>query len=206
VNQFKVNDKIGLTFPAGLRSFLRQDPDVMLVGEIRDSETAEIATRAAMTGHMVLSSLHTNDAVSAPARLIDMGVPAFLVASTLRAVLSQRLLRLVCNHCAEPSELMQEEVDWVGRYFASVPADANFMRGRGCQHCNGQGYRGRIGVFQLLEITRPLAVALHDGKTSEFEAKAYEMIGSESLGHQGLRLAFEGRTTVMETIRQTLSG
>jgi MSHA biogenesis protein MshE len=205
INQVQINEKIGLTFPSVLRSFLRQDPDVILVGEIRDSDTAEIATRAAMTGHLVLSTLHTNDAVSAPARLIDMGVPGFLVATTLRAVLSQRLLRLVCNRCGEPHELTEEEADWVARYFSEIPKDATFKKGRGCSHCGHTGYRGRTGVYELLEMTRALAIALNGGDPAEFEAVARQQIGHDSLGHQGLRHAFKGKTTVAEAIRHTLT-
>lgn len=204
VNQVQINEKIGLGFPQVLRTFLRQDPDILSVGEIRDSATAEIATRAAMTGHLVLSSLHTNDAISAASRLIDMGVPGYLVASTLRGVISQRLLRLNCQHCLEPDTPQDEQLEWAGRYFTKIPKNAKFMRGQGCQHCADQGYRGRIGVFQFLEITRPLAVALHDGDLLKFEAQAQEMIGEESLSRQGLQLAFEGRTTLAEAMRNTI--
>lgn len=204
VNQVQVNEKIGLSFPQVLRSFLRQDPDILLVGEIRDAETAEIATRAAMTGHLVFSSLHTNDAISAPSRLIDMGVPGFLVASTLRGVLSQRLVRLNCDHCLEPDKPSQDELDWVGRYVNLAPKKSKLLRGRGCQHCAGQGYRGRVGVFQFLEISRPLAGALHDGDLAAFEAKAQELIGQYSLSHQSVQLALEGRTTIAEAMRNTI--
>jgi MSHA biogenesis protein MshE len=205
INQVQINEKIGLTFPSVLRSFLRQDPDVILVGEIRDGDTAEIATRAAMTGHLVLSTLHTNDAVSAPSRLMDMGVPGFLVASTLRAVLSQRLLRLICARCAEPHQLTDEETDWVARYYPSIPSGAKFLHGKGCSHCNFQGYRGRIGVYELLEMSRPLSIALNHGNPAEFEAVAREQIGADSLAHQAIDLVFQGKTTVFEALRNTLS-
>jgi MSHA biogenesis protein MshE len=205
INQVQVNEKIGLTFPRALRSFLRQDPDIILVGEIRDSETAEIAVRAAMTGHLVLSTLHTNDAVSAPSRLMDLGVPSFLVASTLRAVLSQRLLRRICESCAVPHLIEPEEEDWVMRYFSQVPTSATLRHGQGCTKCHGQGFRGRIGVYELLEMSRPLAIALHGNNPTEFEAVAREQIGVNSLAHQGLRLAFEGKTTIAEVIRHTIT-
>jgi len=205
INQVQIHEKIGLTFPSVLRSFLRQDPDVILVGEIRDGDTAEIATRAAMTGHLVLSTLHTNDAVSAPSRLMDMGVPGFLVASTLRAVLSQRLLRLICTRCAAPHEPTEEELDWVSRYYPTIPSGATFMHGKGCSHCNFQGYRGRIGVYELLEMSRPLSIALNHGNPSEFEAVAREQIGADSLSHQAIDLVFQGKTTVFEALRNTLS-
>lgn len=205
INQVQVNEKIGLTFPRVLRSFLRQDPDILLVGEIRDNETAEIATRAAMTGHLVLSTLHTNDAVSTPSRLIDMGVPGFLIASTLRAVLSQRLLRLICTECAEPYPLRPEETELVTHYYGSIPSTATFRHGKGCTHCNGSGYYGRVGIFELLEMTQELATALHHGDPTEFEAVARTQIGRESLMHHGLELAFAGKTTVAEVTRNAMT-
>ena len=204
INQVQVNDKIGLTFPHVLRSFLRQDPDVLLVGEIRDSETAEIAVRAAMTGHLVLSTLHTNDAVSTPARLMDMGIPGYLIATTLRAVLSQRLLRLICTECAKPYELTSEETEWIRHYYGDIPQGTSLQHGAGCQHCNGSGYSGRIGIYELLDMTQELALALHTGDPVEFEAVARKQIGHGSLMHQGFVLAFEGRTTVSEVIKNSL--
>lgn len=204
INQVQVNDKIGLTFPTVLRSFLRQDPDVLLVGEIRDGETAEIAVRAAMTGHLVLSTLHTNDAVSTPSRLLDMGIPGFLIATTLRAVLSQRLLRLVCKECAQPYELTPDERAWIDHYYGDIPPDAKLQHGTGCQHCNGSGYRGRIGIYELLDMTHELALALHTGNPAQFEAVARQQIGHGSLMHQGFALAFQGRTTVSEVIKNSL--
>lgn len=204
INQVQVNEKIGLTFPIVLRSFLRQDPDVLLVGEIRDSETAEIATRAAMTGHLVLSTLHTNDAVSTPSRLMDMGIPGYMIATTLRAVLSQRLLRLVCTECAQPYELSADEQAWIRRYFGDIPSDVKLQHGTGCPHCNGTGFRGRIGIFELLEMTKELALALHSGDPIHFEAVARAQIGQQSLMHNGFKLAFEGRTTVSEVIKNSL--
>ena len=204
INQVQVNDKIGLTFPHVLRSFLRQDPDVLLVGEIRDSETAEIAVRAAMTGHLVLSTLHTNDAVSTPARLMDMGIPGYLIATTLRAVLSQRLLRLVCTDCAKPYELKTEEKEWIRHYYGEIPQGAKLQHGAGCQHCNGSGYSGRVGIYELLDMTQELSIALHTGDPLEFEAVARKQIGHGSLMHQGFVLAFDGRTTVSEVIKNSL--
>jgi MSHA biogenesis protein MshE len=204
INQVQVNEKIGLTFPTVLRSFLRQDPDVLLVGEIRDNETAEIATRAAMTGHLVLSTLHTNDAVSTPARLMDMGIPAYLIATTLRAVLSQRLLRLICTDCAKPYEPTADELTWIRHYYGDVPHDAKLQAGAGCQHCNGSGYSGRIGIYELLDMTQELAMALHTNNPVQFEAVARNQIGQSNLMHQGFALAFQGRTTVSEVIKNSL--
>lgn len=204
INQVQANDKIGLTFPKVLRSFLRQDPDVLMVGEIRDNETAEIATRAAMTGHLVLSTLHTNDAASTPLRLMDMGVPGFMIAATLRAVLSQRLLRLVCTDCAEPHTLTALEAQWVGRYHGATPATATFQHGSGCSYCNHAGYRGRIGLFELLEMNQELAQALHQQNPVLFESVARQQIGKDSLMHSGFELAFQGRTTVSEVIKNAM--
>ena len=204
INQVQVNEKIGLTFPRVLRSFLRQDPDILLIGEIRDNDTADIATRAAMTGHLVLSTLHTNDAISTPSRLIDMGVPAFMIATTLRAVLSQRLLRLVCKDCAVPYELTQDETVWVKRYFGEVPRHATLRNGQGCMACNSSGYRGRIGIFELLEITPALAMALHKEDPIEFEAVARQQIGKNSIMHNGFELVFQGLTTVAEVTKNAL--
>lgn len=204
INQVQANEKIGLTFPKVLRSFLRQDPDVLMVGEIRDSETAEIATRAAMTGHLVLSTLHTNDAVSTPSRLMDMGIPGFMIATTLRAVLSQRLLRLVCTECAEPDTLSDQEREWVNRYYGATPETATLRRGMGCAHCNHAGYRGRIGLFEMLEMNQELARALHKENPVEFEIVARQQIGTDSLMHNGFQLAFQGRTTVSEVIKNAL--
>ncbi len=204
INQVQVNEKIGLTFPRVLRSFLRQDPDILLVGEIRDNETADIATRAAMTGHLVLSTLHTNDAISTPSRLIDMGVPAFMIATTLRAVLSQRLLRLVCKDCAEPHELTADELVWVKRYFGEVPSHATLKSGTGCVACNSSGYRGRMGIFELLEMTPALAMALHKEDPVEFEAVARAQIGQNSIMHNGFELVFQGLTTVAEVTKNAL--
>lgn len=204
INQVQVNEKIGLTFPRVLRSFLRQDPDILLIGEIRDNETAEIAIRAAMTGHMVLSTLHTNDAVSVPSRLIDMGVPGYMIAATLRGVLSQRLLRLVCTECAEPHEPTLEESEWLTRYVKALPAGATLKHGKGCSHCNGTGFSGRVGVFEFLEMNRTLAATLHRDDPLEFETAAQAQIGAESLVHHGLALAYQGKTTIAEVMRNAV--
>jgi MSHA biogenesis protein MshE len=204
INQVQVNEKIGLTFPKVLRSFLRQDPDVLLVGEIRDNETAEIATRAAMTGHLVLSTLHTNDAVSTPSRLMDMGIPGFMIASTLRAVLSQRLLRLVCKECGIPHTLTDQEAEWLKRYVAEIPANATFKSGPGCTACNHSGYKGRMGIFELLEMTPALALALHRANPVEFEAVARQQIGSNSIMHHGFQMVCDGLTTVAEVTKNAL--
>src|SRR5262249_54200853 len=146
INQVQVNEKIELTFSRVLRSSLRQDPDVILVGEMRDEETAEIGLRAALTGHLVFSTLHTRDAASTPIRLIDMGAPNYMVATSLNAVLAQRLVRLVCESCAEPHAPTPQEVAWASEE-GHRAASPRFMRGKGCTHCNGSGYYGRTGVY-----------------------------------------------------------
>ena len=200
VNQVQVNEKIDLTFARVLRSFLRQDPDILFVGEIRDQETAEIAARAAMTGHLVLSTLHTNDAVSAPARLLDMGVPGFMIASTLLAVVSQRLLRVICSYCSEPHQPTSKELAWIKHFHGDDISGANFRHGRGCTRCNGVGYMGRIGVFEMLEMTPPLAVALHNGDPVLFERMAREQLGTHTVEQCALELVLSGQTTPSEAM------
>jgi MSHA biogenesis protein MshE len=205
INQVQVNDKIELNFARVLRSFLRQDPDILLVGEIRDSETAEIATRAAMTGHLVLSTLHTNDAPSTPLRLLDMGVPGYLLASSLLAVVSQRLLRLVCNHCAVPVQPPPEDLEWLRSQVSEEEISlAKFRRGRGCLRCNGVGYSGRMGVFEIIEMTTPLALSLHHASPSEFAKLAREQVGRNTLQRGGLELAMSGKSTIAEARTATL--
>ncbi|MBV8125993.1 MAG: type II/IV secretion system protein, partial [Paucibacter sp.] len=178
VNQVQINEKIDLSFSRVLRSLLRQDPDIMLVGEIRDDETADIAVRAAMTGHMVLSTLHTNDALSTPLRLIDMHVPGYMIAATVRAVMSQRLLRLNCSYCAQDHVLPANERAWLSHYASESEISlGRFRKCRGCSRCNGVGYSGRRGVFELLEITPPLSEALQNS-----DAVTFNRLGREQLG------------------------
>lgn len=200
-NQVQVNEKIELTFSRVLRSALRQDPDVVLIGEMRDSETAQIGLRAAITGHMVLSSLHTRDAISAPLRLVDMGVPAYMVAYSLQAVIAQRLVRLVCESCAEPHQPDAHEGQWLlhcGPY-----TDARIVRGRGCQRCNGSGYFGRGGVFEMLEVDAELAALATSNDPSRFMEVAQRRMVGQTLRDSATRLVWEGRTTVAEAMRVT---
>ncbi|MDP1534761.1 MAG: GspE/PulE family protein, partial [Rubrivivax sp.] len=159
LTQVQVNDKIELTFARVLRATLRQDPDVILVGEIRDAETAAIGLRAAITGHMVLSSLHTRDAIGTPFRLLDMGVPPFMVASALQAVVAQRLLRRNCDNCAEPHAASPQEAGWLSAIGGEGAAGERTLRGHGCSACNGTGYTGRLGVYEMLEMDAALAQA-----------------------------------------------
>jgi MSHA biogenesis protein MshE len=203
INQVQVNAKIELTFARVLRSMLRQDPDIILVGEIRDQETAEIGLRAAMTGHFVLSSLHTNDAVSTALRLIDMGVQPFMVASSLRGIVSQRLVRRICESCAEPVDLTPAMMALV-RAEAGDRADTlKFKRGRGCNHCNSTGYLGRIGIFEYLEIDDPLVQALHGGDPMVFANAAKKQAGYQTLRRSAIILAAQGQTTMDQVVRAT---
>ncbi len=188
VPQVPVHEKVGLTFATALRSLLRQDPDVLLVGEIRDEETAEIATHAALTGHLVLSTLHTNDAPSALVRLIDLGVAPYLVVSTVEAVLAQRLVRRICVACKESIE--GEGPDRV-------------YRGRGCTECHGTGYRGRTGIYELLVLNESQRAELPRGRgAGELRALALAA-GMQGLRDDGARLVREGVTTVDEVLRVT---
>jgi MSHA biogenesis protein MshE len=206
INQTQVNDKIELTFARVLRSFLRQDPDILLVGEIRDSETADIACRAAMTGHLVLSTLHTNDAASTPLRLLDMGVAPYLIASSLLAVVSQRLIRINCPNCTHAYTPLAEEMEWLK---ARVPDKelplATFRKGRGCVRCNGVGFFGRRGVFEIVEMKSQLALHIQRGDASGFERAAREQIGSATMERNAYDLVLAGETTVSEAMRLSVS-
>lgn len=202
ISQVQVHEKIGLDFSTVLRASLRQDPDILLVGEIRDSSSAEIALRAAMTGHMVLSTLHTNDAVTSALRLVDMGVDPFLVASSLKAIVAQRLVRRICESCAVEHVLNPLEMGLLH----SLKKDhdlsrASFRRGVGCAHCFNTGYRGRIGVFELLEISQPMADALRDNSVRAFNEAAHDDRNYRPLNASALDFAMEGITTLDEVLR-----
>lgn len=201
INQVQVNDKIELDFSRVLRSALRQDPDVVLVGEMRDQETAQIGLRAAMTGHLVLSTLHTNDAVSSPIRLIDMGVPKFMVAMSLLVVIAQRLVRKVCEGCRVPHTLSPLEIEWLSCELGDKVSQHNFFHGNGCAQCNGTGYQGRIGVYELLEMNTELSdAASHDDTLVFIKLARQQMIGN-TLRSSAISMATEGRTTVSEAMR-----
>jgi MSHA biogenesis protein MshE len=201
ITQVQVNEKIELSFTRILRSALRQDPDVILVGEIRDTETAHIALRAAITGHMVLSTLHTKDAASAPTRLVDMDVPNYMVATSLQAVIAQRLVRLVCESCSSPYQPTPQEVEWLKREDPLIRQPAAFARGQGCTHCNGTGYRGRSGVYEMLEMTGNLAGSVARSDYQEFARGAEAQLQGRSFVDHALELARAGRTTIAEAIR-----
>ena len=201
VNQVQVNDKIELSFARVLRSALRQDPDIVLVGEMRDQETAQIGLRAAMTGHLVLSTLHTNDAASTPLRLMDMGVPRYMVGGSLQAVLAQRLVRVVCESCSTPYQPTPLEVNWLRAELGERAGMTPFFHGKGCSHCNGTGFRGRTGVYELLEMTRAVTEAANHPDPGHFLKVAHAEMGGETLRRHGVSLAVQGRTTIAEAMR-----
>ncbi|MES3021150.1 MAG: ATPase, T2SS/T4P/T4SS family [Pseudomonadota bacterium] len=201
INQVQVNDKIELTFAKVLRSALRQDPDIVLVGEMRDQETAQIGLRAAMTGHLVLSTLHTNDAASTPLRLMDMGVPRYMVGSALQCVLAQRLVRVICESCSQPHELTPSESAWLRLELGEHVGANKFFHGKGCSHCNGMGYRGRTGVYELLEMTQAVVDASNHHDPAVFLAAAKAEMAGRTLRRHAVHLATVGRTTVTEAMR-----
>lgn len=200
ITQVQVNEKIELSFSKVLRSTLRQDPDVILVGEMRDTETAEIGLRAAITGHMVLSTLHTRDAASTPFRLLDMGVPPFMVATSLQAVIAQRLVRLNCPECLAPHAPTPQEHGWLtGMLRAGEQMEAK--RSLGCSACNGTGYAGRQGVYELLEMNPELTQAATRADPAVFLQLAYEQMKGQTMTHHALDLVRQGRTSVAEAMR-----
>ena len=204
INQVQVNPKIGLSFARILRTALRQDPDIMLIGEMRDSETAEIALRAAMTGHMVLSTLHTNDAISSAVRLMDMGADSYLVASSLRAVIGQRLIRKICENCKSQYNISAQERTWLLGMGADPDSHA-FYQGGGCHHCSNTGYVGRTGVYELLELDDGMLDALRQKNISEFTALAKSSELYLPLASCALEFAVAGRTTLSEVFKITAS-
>lgn len=198
VNQFQVNDKAGFTFAKALRALLRQDPDVMMVGEIRDIETGTIATQAALTGHLVLSTLHTNDAISAVTRLINMGIEPYLVAAMLKAVLAQRLVRKICPHCKEPftpDEATQSMLE------SCVDEPGQLFHGQGCARCRGTGYAGRLGIYEMFVPTEALLEQISTGATLQELRIMAQAAGHRSLRDDGLMKACSGLTTVEEVMR-----
>ncbi len=202
INQVQVNNTIGMTFSAALRSMLRQAPNIIMVGEIRDLETAEIAINASLTGHLVFSTLHTNDAPSAMTRLIDMGVKPFLVASSVKAVMAQRLLRRICKNCAvpyepEPKELVSLNLD------ESFVENATLKKGRGCSECGGTGYKGRMGIYEIFMINEEIQHLIYDKVSSNVIRAEARKSGMRTLREDGLRKAAAGSSTLEEVIRVT---
>lgn len=201
INQVQVNEKIELDFARVLRTTLRQDPDIILVGEMRDEPTAQTGLRAAMTGHLVLSTLHTNDATTAPIRLIDMGAPRFMVAMSLLGVIAQRLVRTVCEHCKQPYTPTPNEQLWLKQELANSAQTHSFVHGKGCSHCNQTGYQGRVGVYELLEMNDELVEAANHQDTNTFIQKARTRMQGITLRSQSIQLALQQRTTVAEIMR-----
>ena len=201
VNQVSVNTKAGLTFASGLRSILRQDPDIVMIGEIRDNETAEIATKAAITGHLVLSTLHTNDAPSSIVRLIDMGLQPYLVATSVVGIMAQRLVRRICSHCDEEYEANEYEKEILG-----YDKDKHLMlhRGKGCGYCNGTSYKGRIGIYEIMEVTREHREAIITGTNADMLMDISIKNGMTTLGDECRDLVIKGMTTIAELATITL--
>ena len=203
INQVQMKEQIGLTFASALRSFLRQDPDIILVGEIRDFETAEIAVKAALTGHLVLSTLHTNDAPSTINRLMNMGIEPFLVATSVNCICAQRLVRRICAHCPEDLETPPQTLIQVG-FAPDEVKGLRVKRGRGCERCNNTGYKGRVGLFEVLLFSDEIRDMILSGASSiELKRKAIEE-GMVSLRMSGLQKIREGATTLEEVLRETI--
>ena len=202
IMQVQVNEGVGMTFMKALRSFLRQDPDIIMLGEMRDLETSQIAIQASLTGHLVLSTLHTNDAPGAVTRLVDMGVEPFLISSSLMAVLAQRLVRTICKKCRTPFEPTENQLSLLNLSPHDV-GEKVFYYGRGCQNCNDTGYKGRKGIFELLPITDPVRELINErAPTAVIRQKAVEE-GMITLREDGLRGIFDGETTIEEVLKYT---
>ena len=202
IMQVPVNEGVGMTFGKALRSFLRQDPDIIMLGEMRDLETSQVAIQASLTGHLVLSTLHTNDAPGAVTRLVDMGVEPFLISSTLMGVLAQRLVRTICKRCRTPFEPTETQLSHLNLSPHDL-GDKVFYYGRGCRDCNDTGYRGRKGIFELLPISDPVRLLINErAPTAVVRQKGVEL-GMVTLREDGLRSIFDGQTTIEEVLRYT---
>jgi general secretion pathway protein E len=199
IGQTQVNSKVDMTFARGLRAILRQDPDVVMVGEIRDKETAEIAVQASLTGHLVLSTLHTNSAIGAITRLVDMGIEPFLLSSSLLGVLAQRLVRVLCPHCKEAYQADEAECKLLGVPFAQPPT---LYHARGCAECHQQGYRGRTGIYELVVFDDHLRTLIHNAASEQDMTRHARSLGP-SIREDGRRKVLEGATTVEEVLRVT---
>ena len=197
IGQTQVNTKVDMTFARGLRAILRQDPDVVMIGEIRDTETASIAVQASLTGHLVLSTLHTNTAIGAVTRLHDMGVEPFLLSSSLEALMAQRLVRLLCKHCKAEHEATESERTRLG-----LPEGSTVWNGEGCEHCNHSGYRGRTGIYELIPIDDTLRMLIHEGAGEQAMVKHARTL-SQSIFEDGRNKVLQGVTSVEEVLRVT---
>ncbi len=204
INQVQIHEEIGLNFAAALRSFLRQDPDIIMVGEIRDFETAEIAIKAALTGHLVLSTLHTNDAPSTINRLLNMGVEPFLVASSVNLILAQRLARLICANCKEPAEIPPQALIDIGVSPEEVGTFTPF-HGAGCPSCNGSGYRGRIALYEVMPVSEEIRELVLNGASANEIKRTAISLGMKTLRMSGIQKLKEGLTTIHEVVRVTMA-
>ncbi len=206
LNQVQINEKIGLTFDRVLRTALRQDPDIVLIGEMRDQATAEIGMRAAMTGHLVLSTLHTNDALSTPIRLLDMGVARYMVALSVNLVLAQRLVRTICSACNAPYKPDAAELAWLKYELGDKVGECQFRKGEGCPQCSNTGYSGRTGAYEMLEMTEELIAATNNDDPAAFVSAGRRQMAGETLRRDAVRLAVSGRTTIAEAMRIATQG
>ena len=204
INQSQINPKVGFTFASGLRAFLRQDPNIIMVGEIRDAETAEIAIHAAMTGHLVLSTLHTNDAPTTLPRLIDMGIPPFLIAFTANIIVAQRLVRKICEHCKKEIKLTKSIADDLAK-FADIKKinSAIFYHGEGCHRCNNSGYKGRVGIYEVMEVNEKISDQINNRANADVIKKIAREQGMSTMFEDGLAKAQQGITTIEEILRVT---
>src|SRR5205085_11957778 len=202
IMQVAVNEAAGLTFSKALRSFLRQDPDIIMVGEMRDIETAQISIQASLTGHLVLSTLHTNDSPGAVTRLVDMGVEPFLISSTLMGVLGQRLVRTICKNCRTPFEPTEAQLELLNLSPHDI-GDKVFYYGRGCSTCNDTGYKGRKGIFELLAVTDVIRNLINERAPSVVLRQKAVELGMVTLREDGLRGIFDGDTTIEEVVKYT---
>jgi type II secretory ATPase GspE/PulE/Tfp pilus assembly ATPase PilB-like protein len=204
INQVPVNASIGMSFPAALRSILRQAPNIIMIGEIRDMETASIATNASLTGHLVLSTLHTNDAPSAIARLVDIGIKPFLVSTSVRSVLAQRLVRRLCPKCKAPTELTEYEMNMLHIDEGQI-GGAQIMRPVGCELCRGKGYKGRMGIFELFTVDDEVRNMINNNSSTIALRQRARELGMRTLREDGIRKVLAGMTTAEEVLTTTMT-
>jgi type IV pilus assembly protein PilB len=203
--QCQVNEEAGSTFGKLLRSFLRQDPDIILVGEIRDLETAQIAVQASLTGHLVLSTLHTNDAPSSIVRLLDLGMEAFLLTATLEGVLAQRLVRRICTKCKEEYQPKEEEVMELGLRLETLPKNVRIFRGKGCDACHNSGFKGRTALFEIMTMDDEMREMIMRQASTAVVREHARKIGMRTLRESGLLSIYDGVTTIDEVVRETIA-
>ena len=203
INQVNVNPKVGLTFASALKAFLRQDPDIIMVGEIRDLETAEIAIKAAQTGHLVLSTLHTNDAPQTLTRMLNMGVPAYNIASSVSLIIAQRLARRLCKQCKQPIDIPREELIKEG-FLESDLENLTLYEAKGCDACSGNGYKGRVGIYQVMPVNEDMGRAIMEGSNAMELAQLAKQQGIDDLRRSGLLKVLQGVTSLVEVNRVTV--